>query len=210
MADYAIYIEHDDTYQDFADLVLPGHKKYCDKHNYDLIINKKNPIKPFVWTNDIKSILPNYKWVWMLGIDTMIMNHTIKIEDKVDNDYSMVVAADRNGPNLHSWLFKNDEKAVSFLNLVFEKRNDSFYKNHNWTCNKVLHDFYNKPPYNSFFKIVSGRYMNAYDQTFYNFHLNQKGADSAFKEGDWLLHMAGKTKDERFKIVERREKDIIY
>ncbi len=31
MVEYCIYIQHQDNYQDFADRVLPIHKKYCDR-----------------------------------------------------------------------------------------------------------------------------------------------------------------------------------
>lgn len=209
MPEYCVYIEHDNNYQDFADKVLPIHKKYCDKHGYDLIINNKGG-QPFLWAQNLKDSLHNYKWVWMLGIDTIIMNHTIKIEDKIDDNYSMIVARDKNGPNLHSWLIKNDKNAISYLDFTIESRNNSKYTNHGWKCNKLLHDYHHKPPYKDFFKIVSGRYMNAYDKSSYAFNLNTDGCDSVFQEGDWLLHMPGLTKEQRFELVKKYESLIVY
>ena len=199
---FAIVAMHDDNYNEFAKLTLySNHVEYCRRHGYDLIIIKEEtPCEHrggFQMMKAIIDLLPKYDWVWHVGVDTLVMNHTIKIEEKIDENYDYIISIDDNGPNAHSVLIKNSCNAFAWLEFIWSKRFE--YRNDDFQENRVIHHFYDKLPWKNFIKVQPYRFMNSVAM---NERYFIKNHPAQFEVGDWLLHMSNTDTSTRIKLIE--------
>jgi hypothetical protein len=204
---YCIVSLHDENYRPLADITLyKNHKEYCERHGYDLKIKLETQVSEETGFNQVEfliDLLPNYEWIWLVGCDTMVMNYTIKIEDKIDNNYSFIIGADVNGPNAHSYLVKNSEEGMNWLKFIISKKPE--YMSHPWKDNKVIHDYYNQDPWVSSIKVHPQRYMNSYlYKRLYGYE-----NEGEFEMGDWLLHLPGTTTENRMIVMEEYQHKVI-
>jgi len=225
---YAIISTHDSNYREFVKTTLySNHKEYCDRHGYDLIVEEVDysELRGFIQWKVILDNLTKYDWIWFVGCDTLVMNHTIKIEDKIDNSHHFIVSDDVNGPNAHSCLIRNSPEALEWINFIWNMRLTS-YIHHDWADNKVLMDYYHQQPWSNIISVKPQRYMNSYlyqeiwghtDESLLracitgyikhdmNFNLNY----GQFQKGDWLLHMPGTGLETRMQIVQNWNDKVI-
>lgn len=208
----AVASTHDENYREFVELTLySNHKEYCERHNYDLLVGELDYTenKGFEQWKFLLDNVSNYDWIWFVGADTLVMNHTIKIEDKIDNNYHFIISEDVNGPNAHSFLVRNSKEAKDWIEFIWNLRSSS-YLHHDWADNKVIHDFYNVDPWKKYIKVQPQRYMNSYlYRELWGYRWEDRWADGQFQEGDWLLHMPGTSLDTRKWIVENWTNKVI-
>lgn len=218
----AILAFHDENYREFAKMTLhDNHAEYCKKHGYDLIVEERS-LEPNLGFEGIKFVLEKlnyYDWIWYLGADTLIMNHTIKIEDRIDNNYSWIAsthAPAQTGPNSHSYLVKNSEDGKKWMNFIWEMRDS--YIQLPWQENQVMIDFCQREPWKQFIKLHPMRYMNSMALGYlaerysnwreHYLRWNYTPSDD-FQIGDWLLHMPGTNLEQRLGIVEHFKPKVI-
>ena len=205
---FAIAAQHDDNYNEFAKLTLySNHAEYCKRHGYDLLITKVYPSDHsggFQMMKFLIDNLPNYDWIWHVGVDTLVMNHTIKIEDKIDNNYDYIISVDDNGPNVHSTLTKNSKNGLDWLNFIWSKRFE--YKDDCWQENRVVHHYHNKEPWNSFIKVQPYRFMNSVAM---KERWNVMNHPAQFEIGDWLLHMSATSTEKRIELINHFKDKVV-
>jgi len=208
----AVASTHDENYKEFVQSTLfSNHKEYCKRYNYDLIVGEVDYTenKGFEAWKFLLDNVSKYDWIWFVGPDTLVMNHTIKIEDKIDNNYHFIISADVNGPNAHSCLIRNTPQCIEWIEFVWNMRL-SPYINHYWGDNKVVMDFYNVHPWSNYIKVCHQRYMNSYlYRELWGYRWEERWSEGQFQIGDWLLHMPGTDLETRKWIVENFKDKVI-
>lgn len=188
-------------------------RKYCEKYQYDLIIQTKNFSLPHLGFEKlalIKRTLESnkYDWVYWCGTDTMITNYSIKIEDLIDNNYSFIIAPDVWDWNSDSMLFKKSKESLQFLQKIISQYDKYVDKNGNAKSNDVkLKDgctitwgeqaaiieeckgkFFSteiKEEYKNFVKEVPQKTMNSYLYELYPTPFHAQKKDYRGRDGEW-------------------------
>ena len=212
---YAVISHNDEKYQPLADYTWNKNKQlYCELHGYSGI-NKTTGFKGgipigFEKCFFIKELLdkhPEYEWIWWTGSDAMITNFTIKIEDKIDPNYDLIIATDCNEINNDSFLIKNTQWAKDWMdeliNLIPKYSNHYFYEQ------QAMIDTI--PKYKDKVKIVPQRYLNAYKNDLYPHQskFDLLGNDGTWQKGDWLIHWPGTGLDLRLQLARHFLNEVV-
>lgn len=205
---YAVLSLNDEKYQPLADLTWTKNKQiYCERHGY-LGINKTSGFKgnipigfeKIAFVLDVLNEHPEVEWLWWTGSDAMITNHTIRIEDKIDNNYDLIIATDCNEINNDSFLLKNSDWSKKYMQQIYDLIPQ--YKNHYFYEQQAMIDTYfeNK----DHIKLVPQRYLNAYMNELYPHQIKYDllGNDGTWQKGDWLIHWPGTGLDLRLKLAD--------
>jgi hypothetical protein len=204
---YVVISFNDEKYQPLADITWTKNKQiYCERYGY-AGINKTSgfrggmPIgfEKLFMIQDLFNEHPEYEWIWWTGSDAMIMNHTIKIEDKIIPEYDLIFATDCNEINNDSFLIKNSKWGKQYIQKLIDLIPK--YTNHYFYEQQAMIDTY--PEYKDKIKIVPQRYMNAYKNDLYPHQMKYDllGNDGTWQRGDWLIHWPGTSLDLRLQLA---------
>jgi hypothetical protein len=186
-------------------------KEYCERHGYlwanlgdDDIIIKTTPFSNFMDFNKplfIKKLFeehPNVEWLLMTEADATITNLTIKIEDKIDNDYHVIVPVDRLNLNSGNWLIRNSEQGRAYIQTMIDRTPEyewsqgpnSTWKDR-WGIQQYIIDTLEE--FEDIIKIVPQRYMNSYEQIYdyCQIDVDILGTPALWEPGDWIVHWPG-------------------
>lgn len=191
-----------DNYQDLADLTDAPKREYCERHGYTFFVLKETKYSPIMGFNKIHFVLdlfkqhPEIEWLLFSECDAMITNLSIKIEDKIDNDYHFIVPVDRLNINSGNFLARNSEKGRAYLQMIVDL--ESQYANVEWAEQQVIIDSLDE--YSDVVKIVPQRYMNSYEPQIYDYcdvRIDVLGNSGVWEQGDWIVHWPGTYKPAR-------------
>lgn len=212
---YAVISFNDEKYQPLADITWNQNKQiYCDRHGYAGINKTSNfrggmPIgfEKLFMIQDLFNEHPEYEWIWWTGSDAMIMNHTIKIEDKIIPEYDLIIATDCNEINNDSFLIKNSEWGRAYIQELIDLIPK--YTNHYFYEQQAMIDSY--PKHKDKIKIVPQRYMNAYKNDLYPHQSKYDllGNDGTWQPGDWLIHWPGTSLDLRLQLARHFMNEVV-
>ena len=113
---------------------------YCKKHNYDLIICKKNliPKRHLIWSKIplILNFIDKYDWILCSDADTLIMNDSIKLENYINA--SKGKNAIFNEEEGSSWLFNLRKEMIDYAykvntNFTHISTSEMLFKSCKWT-----------------------------------------------------------------------------
>jgi hypothetical protein len=192
---------HNDDYEPLAQVTWYNNKiPYCERHGYSHYFEK------YVPGNDgqiqkIAMILkqledPEVEWVWWTGCDVLITNWNTRIEDKIDNNYHVIMSTDCNGFNADSILTRNSEESKQYWKHVLE-----ITKTLSWHWEgeqKAIKDTY--PEYSHLFKVVPQREMNAYNYAIWGGvypSTDYLNTDGNWQQGDWVIHWPNQPLEKR-------------
>ena len=99
-SEICIILSYDSNYQAIANVSTKNVENYCRLHGYSFLVDKQENIdndRGAQW-HKIKISLEtlqnsNYKWVFFLDADCLIMNPSVKLESLLDDKYSFIVPA---------------------------------------------------------------------------------------------------------------------
>jgi hypothetical protein len=217
-----IYTDH---IKELAKITVEYNKRrYCRKHNYDLIIKKDNFILSHYGFEKIRLIIEllktnKYDWLFWCGSDTLITNFNIKIEDLIDNNYHFIIANDVWDWNADSFLIRNSLEAIGFFEEVLSLKDTYVDENNNardfgkrlpdggaraWGEQGVMVDL--KEKYATITKEVPQKVLNSYLYKMYPSPWHQKGLDckgndGTWSDGDFLVHWPGMSDDLRLQLA---------
>ena len=83
-------------------LSLQDKVDYCDRHGYDWHLFEEVIEGRSVGWNRVPaalSLLHRYDWVFHIDLDSIIMDHTVRLEEFLDPRYDLVIGVDGNGIN---------------------------------------------------------------------------------------------------------------
>lgn len=127
---------------------------------------------------------PDYDWVWFSPVDSMITNFSIRIEDRIDNDFHVIASSDVLGTNTDSLLIRNSDKGLHFIDSLLSKIKDS---------NKPIRGVVADDEFKDILKIVPQRRMNSFNYYLYEYetHRDQLNTDGNWQFGDWVINWPG-------------------
>ena len=98
---YAVASINTDNYQDLADLTDLPKREYCERYGYKFFVLKETRYSPVMGFNKIHFSLeilkenPDVEWLLFSECDATVTNLTVRIEDRIDNDYHFIVQIGR-------------------------------------------------------------------------------------------------------------------
>lgn len=217
MKNFALVCLNDANYQPLADITWYQNKlRYATMHNYwthyvntNIQTDVNIGFEKIRVLNEYMRSSPWIEWVWWTGTDSLITNFTIKIEDRIDNAYNIVIANDVNGLNTDSMLFKNVPETHDYLFWVFDQ--EPRFRNNAWQEQGVIWESLGIEKYNSMIKQVPQRDMNSYQYNLYGLSPYDKlGNPGDWRPGDWLIHWAGTKLEQRLQLADHYMKLVQY
>lgn len=199
---YAVASLHNADYYDLANLTDASKQEYCARHGYQLFILNDLKYSPIVGFNKIHYTLdlfeqqPDIEWLLFSECDAVITNHTVRIEDKIDNDYHFIVPVDRLNINSGNFLARNTQQGRAYLEMILSK--EAEYKDAEWAEQQIIIDTIDQ--YTDIVKIVPQRHMNSYEQHMYDYcdiRTDILGTSGQWQAGDWIVHWPGTYKPAR-------------
>jgi hypothetical protein len=193
---HAVASINTENYQDLADLTDSPKREYCDRYGYEFFVLKETKYSPIMGFNKIHFVLdlfkqrPDIEWLLFSECDATITNLTIKIEDKIDNDYHFILPVDRLNINSGNFLARNSEQGRAYLQMIVDLEKD--YTNESWAEQQVIIDTISQNT--SIVKLVPQRYMNSYIQEPYDYcdvRTDIFGNSGEWQSGDWIVHWPG-------------------
>jgi hypothetical protein len=199
---HAVASLHDANYSDLAALTNQSKKEYCDRYGYQFHVLTEMKYSTITGFNKIHYALdlfqqhPEIEWLLFSECDAMITNQTIKIEDRIDDDYHFIVPVDRLNLNSGNFLIRNSEQGRAYLQMIIDQ--EESYKNVEWAEQQVIIDSIEE--YQNIVKIVPQKYMNSYEPEIYDYcdaRFDILGNSGAWEPGDWIVHWPGTYKPTR-------------
>ncbi|MDE2101896.1 MAG: hypothetical protein KGL39_31915 [Patescibacteria group bacterium] len=197
---------YDPTFLPLAEKTIPNHDAYCFKHGYIYKrLELQNPVKGNGYEKLCKFGLVKAKfdldtltkmadgdYLFTLGVDAIITDMDKKLETLIEEykDFLIVVGSDRAGINSSQQLIRNCPTARKYyLKMVA------------WILEGGEHDqaYLHSHPEN-FMIETNQKCMNSYDcET----RLEPPGTPGDWSEGDFLVHLAGMTLEQRMGVVNK-------
>lgn len=202
-------------------------RKYCEKYDYDLIVQTKNFSHPNLGFAKIGLVLDilksnKYDWVYWVGSDTMITNYDIQLDELIDNNYHFIISYDIWDFNSDSFLIRNSSEGLDYLQQIWNLIPDYLDENNKpkdfgltlpdgggraWAEQGAMIDLYNNnPEYQQIIKPMHQKFMNSYLYHLYPSSWHQKAKDckgnnGQWSEGDFLVHWPGMDNNTRFNLA---------
>jgi len=211
---------------DLADPTDKYKKEYCDTNGYEFFSIKDEDFKVFTkpyssfmdwnkafYVNDLLKARPDIEWVLISEADATITNMQVRMEDKIDNDYHVIIPVDRLTLNGGNWLLRNSPEGRAYIqhmvDVVEDYREDQSPEGKlvdKWGLQQVMIDTIDQNK--DIVKIVEQRYMNSYEPEIYDYCDASRdcfGNDAAWQKGDWIIHWPGIRHNLRLERVARLE-----
>lgn len=197
----AVLILFTGDWKPIADIVLPNAQKYCDRYGYELVAIQQTGI--YNGFDKIKYILQLFKngcdLCWSMDADTLVTNHSILIEDYIDEDNGAYFTRDYNGLNCGSFMVRNCQWAEDFLCSVLSlEGEDGMYCEQdaiNAHFNRGIDAGYDR------IKFLPHPSINSYLYELYPDIPPQKHEQGQWQPGDFVIHLPGVGMDKRLEIL---------
>jgi hypothetical protein len=225
--DICVLVSYNEFYADMASLTVEHNiKKYCKMHGYTLWEDKQETTNEYQRSSQWQKIKVsidvlknnNFKWLFFIDLDCLIMNSDIKLESIIDDNYAFIVPAHNMKPidtpvvghNVENiitsqYLVKNNEDGLAILEDIWEA------KGHPENIDINSFDYegrqaritISKPEFKDKIKIIEERILNRFwyvNNPFMTFHF--KGVnDLVWQPGDFIVHVTGYKKEDRIKLL---------
>jgi hypothetical protein len=204
--------------QELADHTDATKKEYCERYGYHWSVLTESDFvlktEPYsVWMDfnkphfimNLFNTQPDIEWLLFTECDATITNLTVPIEDKIDNDYHVVIPVDRLNLNSGNFLIRNSQQGRAYVQAMID-RAVNYEKDQGpgstlkdkWGIQQFMIDTLDE--FVSIIKIVPQRYMNSYQQELYDYcdvRTDILGTSGEWQKGDWIVHWPGVTNSAR-------------
>lgn len=208
------------SYSQIAKITSKSLIEYCNLYGYDYRIDseKIDKARPISWSKvcmaqqELENTQsfgffdwqPKYDWVWITDIDLYIVNHQIKLEDILDENYDVLMTCysnDINHLNTGSIIYKNTEWTRNLLKEIYDSSKYPIEGQWVFFEQTALMNYYKShPEEQKHFKMIDTRTINSH---------YQKGMDFLnvnYKEKDFVVHLAGTNNEYRLNTLTEFEK----
>lgn len=208
-------------YMELANETDPSKQEYCDRHGYKFFKGHDEDFtivtKPFsvkMNFNKMSFVLrvfkenPEIEWLLFCESDAMITNQTIRIEDKIDNDYHFIIPVDRLNLNAGNWLIRNSPEARAYFERLYSMAEE--YGEKEWGEQQAIIDTIEE--FQDIVKIVPQKYMNCYEPQIYDYadvRYDLFGQPGWWEQGDWIVHWPGIVEQVRIQRAKELTKLIV-
>ena len=225
--DICVLMLYDDYYAKLAEVTIDKNvKQYCKLHGYTLISHKIENIdngRSPQWQKIQVSIdilkTNQFKWLFFLDTDCLIMNSTIKLESIIDNNYSFIVPAhniepidtpikNNQGTNCvitSQYLVKNNKTGIDILQDIWDAKE--------WPIDIDINTFdyegrqaritIDKSIFKDKVKIIPEKTLNRFWYMNSPFMvLHTPGANNnVWQPGDFIVHVTGYNREDRINLT---------
>ncbi len=177
---------------------------YTNLHNYGYLIENPQTGRLPTWNKlkaTLKAFQNDYKWVWQLDIDTIIMNHNIEVHVLANyaeiNNYHVIFNKDCNGINAGSIFFRNSNFTINFINTLWNMYGKEISTTDEWNEQRAMIYLMDKNKNNKEFL----RNILFVPQTSINSYPNENiwcTQGNFLTKGDLIIHFAGMHRDELY------------
>lgn len=123
MPTIAVVSFNDELYRkenpEVSDISFRNKAEYCMTHDYSLHIVTHSLVtdRMSVWSKLplLDNLLRLHDWVFWADTDCLFMNYKIRLEDILDDHFSLIITKDMNGLSAGNFLLKRGEWATDFL-----------------------------------------------------------------------------------------------
>ena len=223
---YAVVSMSTHSIADLADQTDGYKKEYCERNGYEFFAIKDEDFKVFTkpyssfmdwnkafYVNDLLKARPDIEWVLISEADATITNMTTRMEDKVDNNYHVIIPVDVNNLNGGNWLLRNSEQGRAYIQMMVdvvedyrEDQSPDGKLKDKWGLQQVMIDTIGQ--FEDIVKIVPQKYMNSYEPEIYDYldvRTDILGTSGVWEPGDWIIHWPGIRHAVRLDRVKRLE-----
>jgi hypothetical protein len=222
-----IVVSYNESYSDMAQVsVYRNIIQYCLLHNYDLYVDtqiSERMDRHPAWNKIIACIeaLPNYDWIFFIDTDCLIMNHSIKLESLIDDNFSFIVPTHNisalDTPVINSlgndcvissqFLVKNNEIGLKILEDIWEAKE--------WPKGLDINTFdyegrqvrltIDKPEFKPHVKIIEEKLLNRFWYVNNPFIVNRNKTvnENVWEPGDFIVHVTNYKPNERVILLDR-------
>lgn len=197
------------NYQAIADLTQPGKVEYAARHGYEIFTQTEvyDPTYDMSFqrvklVRDILAKNPQIEWLWVSGVDLIVMNHSVRLETFVEKypGKHLIVAKDCNGFNDDSFLISNSEWSQRWLEFVLSKHEE--YKSDVWSSQRTLQHNEYHPDFRDGIQVAFHDGPNSGLQDyFYDLYHWPESTPGNYKKGSFCLHLPGLSYQERLDIL---------
>ncbi len=128
MSDIAVVTLNDKSYSDIGQLTARVKQAYCKKHGYDFYhyddLLDPERSTPYAAWNKIPAILrhlPNYKWVFWIDADAVMVRPEIRLEGFLDDRRDVLFGCDIEGINSGVAFYQNTLRTWEFLTRAYAR-----------------------------------------------------------------------------------------
>lgn len=179
---------------EYRKIVTPGienKKKYCELHGYDFIVCEEtlDSSRSPSWSKVLllNKLMENssYKWLFWTDADSLIMNHSIRLEDLIDERYNMVITVDFASICAGEFFMKNCEWSRQFLKIIYGHTECIHHRW--WEQCAMIEELKINPSHYAYIKLFPQRIMNSFPKE----QFPHVGSQSIYQTGDFIFHFAG-------------------
>jgi len=186
----ALLTLHDEGYQPLADVTMPGKQEYCDRHGYVLVTAKDFPhIDPKnTWLRlpcTLELLEAGFDAVMWIDCDVMIMNHEIRVEDRLQ-EHKLVISADFNGVCAGTYIAAKHPQTIQYF-FVLANTGPKISYEYNMREQGAMAMLLYRHPYLDLATILPQRSMNSYAERYVK-GIRQPTHDGIWQPGDWMIH----------------------
>ncbi len=190
MGSIALVMNWDAAYDGVAAVVVENRRSYAAKHGHQLIESHF----PGAW-GKLDAMLESWgkaDWLWWLDTDAAITNMQIAVEHLIDGNSLVIVSCDINGLNSGSMLIRTDDRVRVIMEDLRTRRSDfnwgPWHEQVGLAC--LFWKIWNHV------KIVDQRILNSYPEQY------ATGDSRKWKHGDFVIHAAGISVQERISVLQ--------
>lgn len=137
MKNICIVTNYNKKYREVAEITIPNLLKYSQKHAIDFYRSEQQLVDDqyIAWNKFIiiQNLLPLYDWIFYIDVDCLIVNSNIKVEDFIDDEYSIIIGENYKPDD---W-YKDSKTNLEMGTILFKKSPITF---------QILNEI-SKPPY---------------------------------------------------------------
>lgn len=194
------------NFKSLADKTTPNHRAYCNKHGYTY--------NPFVFSEELTGtgyqklcqagkanailalrtlqIQSKADYLFTIGCDALFTNMDITLESLVEyyEGMDIVIGTDWDGPNASQLLVKNSKNSRRYFQEIM-----AYIANDGEHEQRYFKD-YPRP----FIARAAQKKINSYD---HELRLEEFNDKRHWTEGDFILHMAGSTLEQRMSVMDK-------
>lgn len=195
MPKIGIVIPADNKYEEVWQVTYPNLTDYANKHGYEIVRIHESGEREMPWHKIAMAeyLLGNWDWLFLRGVDFLVMNPEIKLESFIDDVYDMIVSEDCHGINFDAVLIKNCDWSRKYLNFIY-KEGYKRYDNDCWKEQRCVIETHKDAEWKGHIKVIPQKSFNSYHYPWYDPNGTYPGQ---YTEGDLHLHFVGLLNEDR-------------
>lgn len=192
-----VLVAYTEAFDALAAFTVPILRCYCARHGYDLLVHRggfgnRNRQFGFQKTELVRSVLRGTDAMLVLDVDTLITNHSSRIESMMGQEF-IGVCLDENGLNAGSYIIRRNPYSDVFLSAVVGMEGKPGVLGEQDAMRDIL-----RAEMFPYLRLLPHPSINSYRYDLYG--KTKTHEEGQWQEGDFLLHLPGMTNERRLEV----------